>query len=207
MIKLIVFVVLFVSVISCQTKWNFENTGFVDGHFDGTMYEYLQSNHYDWDSTVLLIERAGLEDLFNGNDPEYKEITFLGPTNHSIRKWMRNNGVKSLNTIEPEKCKEMILRHVIKGKYMRKDIPAGKRGENAQQQGEGGQVYTSVGGAKLWLFTFQEEYSGVIGTGAVNIYLFSLDKLANIDIASSDIEPNNGVVHSLSYEFEFVSQL
>lgn len=175
------------------------DTGLVNGRFHGTMYEYLNSNHYDWDSTLVLIEMAGLRDLFDGKDANFKEITFLGPTNHSIRRWMREK--RSIHsTLESEKCRELILRHVIKGKYMRDDIPEGQQ-TDAQGIGEGGHVYTSEGGARLWLYTFRDEYQGVAGTGSLNIYLYAIDKKVNIDIASSDIEPDNGVVHSLSYAY------
>ena len=193
-------VVGLISMISCQTKWNYVDTGLVNGRFPGTMYEYFHSNHYDWDSTLILIEKAGLTELFEGKDPEYKEITFLGPTNHSIRRWMIENKITSLRALDDERCRDMILRHVIKGKYMRDDIPEGKPG-SAQEVGEGGQIYSSVGGVRLWLYTFREEYQGVAGTGSVNIYLFSVDKKVNIDIASSNIEPDNGVVHALSYAY------
>ena len=189
-----------ITAVSCQTKWNYVDTGLVNGRFDGTMYEYFHSNHYDWDSTLVLIEMAGLRDLFDGKDPEFKQVTFLGPTNHSIRRWMKEKKITSLRTLESEKCRAIILRHVIKGKYMRDDIPAGKQ-ENSQQVGEGGQLFTSAGGANLWLYTFKEEYQGVAGTGSLNIYMYSVDKKVNIDIASSNIEPDNGVVHSLSYAY------
>ena len=70
----------------CSTNWNFENTGLAKEHFDGNMYEYLRSDSYNWDSIRLIIERAELVPLFEGKDP----ITFIGPTNHSVRKWMND---------------------------------------------------------------------------------------------------------------------
>lgn len=189
-----------ITMISCQTKWNYLDTGLVNRRFDGNMYAYFHSNRYDWDSTLILIEKAGLADLFKGNDPEYKEITFLGPTNHSIRRWMINNRIASLRTLEDERCRAIILRHVIKGKHMRDDIPEGEQ-KNLQEMGEGGKIYTTEGEARLWIFTFKDEYNGVAGTGSKNIYLYSLDKKVNMEIASSNIEPDNGVVHSLSYAY------
>ena len=148
-----------------------------------------------------MIERAGLVDLFSGKDSAYPEITFLGPTNHSIRRWMLDNRFSSLQEVTPEQCRELLLRHVIKGKYMRNDIPRGTQLSN-QQQGEGGLVFKSIGGANLWLYTFQEAYSDIPGTGPVYIYMFSLDYSRNINIVSADIEPDNGVVHSLGYDFK-----
>lgn len=186
--------------IGCSTKWNYVDTGHVDGRFHGTMYEYFHSNPYDWDSTLVLIEKAGLVDLFDGKDPKYKEITFLGPTNHSIRRWMIENDITSLATLEIDVCREMILRHVIPGKFMRADIPFGTQA-NAQEKGEGGQEYVSVGGIKLWIYTFQGAYEDVAESGSIDIYIYVEEKGRNIKVASSNIEPDNGVVHSLEYAY------
>ena len=50
----------------------FHDTGLANGVHDCTMWEYLRSDHENWDSTVLLIERAGLVPL-----PEIGCITGL----------------------------------------------------------------------------------------------------------------------------------
>lgn len=52
---------------SCS-KDNFIKTGVSNGKFDGNMMEYMKApgHSYDWDSTVLMVERAGLVDLFEG---------------------------------------------------------------------------------------------------------------------------------------------
>ena len=89
----IVFSVVVLFLFSCNTKYNIIDTGLANGKFAGNMYEYLQSNHYDWDSTVLMIKKADLVDLFEGKRAGYEKITFFGPTNHSIRKYMLDNGI------------------------------------------------------------------------------------------------------------------
>ena len=88
MIKYIVIVVVLFTFGSCETNYGTINTGLANGKFDGSMYEYFQANHYDWDSLVLMIDRAGLKDVFTGERAGYEEITFFGPTNHTIRLWM-----------------------------------------------------------------------------------------------------------------------
>ncbi|MFR5656607.1 MAG: hypothetical protein ACLUDU_00780 [Butyricimonas faecihominis] len=49
---------------------------------DDTIVRYGSSHTdaYNWDSTILVIERAGLVDLFDGKDPACPEITFFGLT-------------------------------------------------------------------------------------------------------------------------------
>ncbi len=36
--------------MACGTKYDYIDTGVCEEEFRGNMYEYLQSNHYDWDS-------------------------------------------------------------------------------------------------------------------------------------------------------------
>ena len=51
--------------------------------------------------------------LFEGKDPAHKEITFFGITNHSIRRHLLEFGHKRVSDLDPEWCREMLLRHVI----------------------------------------------------------------------------------------------
>lgn len=194
--------VLFVFA-SCNTKYNIIDTGLARGRFPGNMYEYLMSNHYDWDSTRLMIERGGLTDLFEGHREGYDSITFFGPTNHSIRRWMLENKYKQVADIPEDQCRDLILRHVVKGKYMRDEIARGKKGVGSNI-GEGGQIMRGGMDNEFWIYSFRETYNNVPETGAVALYILSLTgtKLA-IDVASTNIEPDNGVVHSLSYYYRF----
>ena len=53
------------------------------GIHDCSMWEYLHTQPYDWDSTIIMIEHAGLKELFEGQG-EHEQITFFGVTNLSI---------------------------------------------------------------------------------------------------------------------------
>lgn len=63
------------------TKNNFIDTGISNGRHEGkSLLEYMETDSYNWDSTILLVRHAG-EDmvrLFEGQDPNHKEITFFG---------------------------------------------------------------------------------------------------------------------------------
>lgn len=58
-----------------------------------------------------------------------------------------------------------------------------------------------MGGNKIWAYTFRGAYQDVSDVGAVTLYVTSIDGKIDIPIASTDIEPINGVVHSLGYSF------
>lgn len=89
--------ILFILVVAgvfmaCGTKYDYIDTGVCGEEFRGNMYEYLQSNHYDWDSIVKIIDRAGLREMF-----EKEDFTFLGPSNITIRK-----GLSGIRLVEWE---------------------------------------------------------------------------------------------------------
>lgn len=186
------------AVISCTTDYNMNNTGLADGKFDGTMYEYFHSDSYNWDSLLIMIDRAGLQDLFNGRVEGYEQITFWGPTNHSIRRWMLEGGEgvpDRLEDLTPEECRKYVMAHVVKGKYMLDDIP---RGTISMGSISGGMtMYGGDNDNEMWVYTEQMPYNGVINVGAVVINIRSKRTTTDIDIASSNIEPTTGVVHSL----------
>lgn len=98
-------ILVLLSLFSCETKYNYIDSGLANGRFDGTMYDYLHSNSYDWDSTLLLVERAGLEDLFQGKQAGYEKITFFGPTNLSILRWMIEQGYNAVREIPEATCR------------------------------------------------------------------------------------------------------
>ena len=84
-------------VLSGCTKYDFIETGKAKAYHDMTMWEYFQTDDYNWSGLVRLVKRAGLEDLFQGKSTQYgSKITFLGITNHSIRRYLyRTYAVKT----------------------------------------------------------------------------------------------------------------
>ena len=72
---------------SCDPKSNYIDTGISNGKHDCSMLEYFHTSSYNWDSLLVMIQHAELESLFEGREPGYEQITFWGPTNHSIRRY------------------------------------------------------------------------------------------------------------------------
>ena len=66
----------------------YHDSGLANGKHNCTMWEYFQTDHENWDSTMILIECAGLKEVFDGTNPDYKEITFFGVTNLSILQFL-----------------------------------------------------------------------------------------------------------------------
>ena len=92
--KTILFICITVTLLaSCEKDYQ-HDTGLADGYHDCSMMDYLRSDHNNWDSIVVAIEYAGLTGIFEGTNPDYKEITFFGPTNMSIRNFFSNRPEK-----------------------------------------------------------------------------------------------------------------
>ena len=203
-----IFILSFISLLlgmgSCVED-NFVKSGLHNGRFNGSLLEYLKApgHSYDWDSTARLVEQAGPEivRLFEGKDTEHPEITFLGPTNHSIRRYMLENDIERIADIDPDDCKDLLLQCVIDGKIYRDSVPRGRYDEEEVMPGEGGKYYLTLGGSTIWLYTHQQTLQGIPDMGAISMRVYSQSAFQDFSIASSNIEPDNCVVHSLSYRF------
>ena len=200
-------VVMVLCLCSC-TKYNYINGGTANGIHDCTMWEYFHTNSYDWDSTVVMIEHAGLKSLFDGTG-EYKQITFFGLTSNSILRYMLENNYDRVTDIPVGKCQDIIHKLVAPKRIMLNDVPRGNR----IQSGGGiesafveydGLVFDCIRGS-LFLWTQRMAYNDIEDTGEIALYIASRnqDGTRNERVASTDIQTTNGVVHSLNYDFRF----
>ena len=200
-------VVMVLCFCSC-TKYNYINGGTANGIHDCTMWEYFHTNSYDWDSTVVMIEHAGLKSLFDGTG-EYKQITFFGLTSNSILRYMLENNYERVTDIPVGKCQDIIQKLVAPKRIMLNDVPRGNR----IQSGGGiesafveydGLVFDCIR-ASLFLWTQRMAYNDIEDTGEIALYIASRnqDGTRNERVASTDIQTTNGVVHSLNYDFRF----
>ena len=191
-------VVMVLCFCSC-TKYNYINGGTANGIHDCTMWEYFHTNSYDWDSTVVMIEHAGLKSLFDGTG-EYKQITFFGLTSNSILRYMLENNYERVTDIPVGKCQDIIQKLVAPKRIMLNDVPRGNR----IQSGGGiesafveydGLVFDCIRGS-LFLWTQRMAYNDIEDTGEIALYIASRnqDGTRNERVASTD---------SLNYDFRF----
>jgi len=153
----------------------------------------------NWDSLVVMIDKAELIPLFKGQDPNYKDITFFGITNHSIRRYMLDRGIASINNMSKEFCKKIIMLHILGERYMLEDI-------NFRVPDETGDIIgatevNSLGGVNLLFYKEKTSWEKIADAGPVKVYLFSNNALSQIPLASPNISTSTGVVHSLNYNY------
>lgn len=190
---------------SCK-KYYFD-TGLHEAKFDGTILQYLKSKPAFFDSTLRVIDLAGMTNVVNN-----EEITFFAPPSGTIFKsinrlnlYLKYNGkdtVSQLSQIKPEVWKNTLSQYIFKGKYLLKDYP---QRDTISYVAYPGQNYTSYGGRVMNVGVIFNNAGGVDYAGYRQLYLAYIPDLSNpqvalvnIPIASSDIQPSNGVVHVLN---------
>ncbi len=190
------------TLTGCDTKQNWIDTGISSPYHDCSIMEYLRGDAYNWELTVEMIERADLTDLFEGQVDTLPEITFFGIPSYSILRYLWDNDMESVSELTPAFCRETILNHVVKGKYLKADIAY--RNPNyliTDPQQDGGTELITLGGRQLKAYVDKSEYGGVPDAGAETMYLYSFSAYTQVPLASPDIQPLNGVVHALNYNF------
>lgn len=204
--KKIYAIVLFASFLwGCDNNY-FHDTGLANGVHNCTMWEYLQSDHENWDSTVLLIERAGLTALFEGKSTEYPEITFFGPTNLSIIQFLLTTTDRAGNRlyhriadVPVEVCERLVKSHIISGRKMKEDFDYEVRGTLT-----GGTLLRTMIGVELRIYRIKSSYNGIPDIGSEGLAIHALVNGFMTGVASADIVTNTGIVHSLSYSYQMV---
>ena len=185
---------------SC-TNWIFHDGGVAYGVHDCSMWDYFKKQPRDWDSTRVMIQHAGLQDLFEGKG-EYGQITFLAPSNLAIMTYMFNNNFRRVNEIPAAECRRLLEKLIIPQRILTSDVPRGSRSE-ATGEKTGGKTYTLMDGSEAFLWTFQESYLGVGNAGAVHLWFFIEKFATSRRIYSSNIQTENGVVQALGHDFLF----
>ena len=216
---------LFVSLLcSCDTKQDWYDSGICSPYHDCSIMEYLRGDTANWKLTVELIERAELTDLFEGNDPNYKEITFFAPPSFTVLRyvWDKATGKEDypndqskwrplteeegayperlVRALDKNWCREMILRHVVKGKHLKEEIGFRNMDYEIDAPAQnGGTDFTCVSGNKIRVYLEKSDYGSVPDAGAATMSVYSFTVMKQVPMSSPDIEPLNGVVHALNY--------
>ncbi|MDR6782323.1 hypothetical protein ABIE26_001189 [Pedobacter africanus] len=204
LIKFVLTSVLLVSLLVACTKQNVIDTGVSKAHFDGTIMQYLRQDDYNWKLTVQMIERAGLTDLFEGKLSDHKNITFLGFTSYTVLQYLYANKMDSVNQLSVTFCKETLLKHIVKRKILKEDVPFRARQYLIYAAEQPANKYLTMhteGGAEIRAYLEHSDFAGVPDAGPVSMFLYSMTGNTFIPLASPNIQPNNGVVHSLGYNY------
>ncbi|WP_292265124.1 hypothetical protein [Butyricimonas sp.] len=209
-----------IGICSC-TKYNYIDSGLANGVHDCSMWEYFKTDRYNWDSTMIMIDHAGLKPLFEGTG-EYKQITFFGITNNTIVRYMLDHNRKldedklageevddseywhRVTDIPASVCVPLLKSLIVTKRLMLDDVPNGNRklidGKKDYEEIDGIVVPTML--SELFLWVVRGDYGGVQHAGYASLNMAKrLSTAENWIVGSTDIQTNNGVVQAMGYEF------
>ena len=117
-LKYVIVISLSIVIFAC-TKQEVIDTGISSPYYDGSIMQFLRSDKYNFGMTVEMIERGGLVDLFEGKVDTCQELTFLAFKTHTVYLFLLDNNLDSVAQLQPEFCRDIVLRHVINGKHIK----------------------------------------------------------------------------------------
>jgi hypothetical protein len=209
---------LTLTISSCKKEY------FIDGgpskaEYDGTILQYLES-HPKFDSVAQIVKLAGLEDVFNN-----EEITFFAPTDEVIRRTigqvnsdvdylrnglnqnlfdLRKDTIRVLADVPSAIWRKYLMRYMFKGKYVLKDYPQLDFNLKPLYPGS---FYRGYNDDLANIGVVYNSANGVAYTGYRQLSISYIPDPANPQnfiaaaVASSDIQPKNGVIHALAISY------
>ncbi|GAB3929105.1 fasciclin domain-containing protein [Mucilaginibacter myungsuensis] len=212
----LVFAVVLIMATSCAKDKYYLDGGVANPVYNGTVLQYLQSNP-KFDTIAQIVKLAGLEDVFSK-----EEITFFAPTDEVIRRdigqvnstipALRNklnqllfnankDTIKTLADVSPELWRRYLLKYVVKGKSLLKDYP--QLDFDLRQLYPGGYYYM-YNSDLANIGVVYNDANGVRYAGYRQLSISRIFDPSNPNryfsaaVATSDIQPSNGVVHVLA---------
>ncbi|MGO4290931.1 fasciclin domain-containing protein [Chitinophaga sp. RAB17] len=197
--------------ISACKKDYYIDGGLADPHYNGTIYDYLVKNPYLFDTVAFIVEKAGMKDMLQNDS-----VTFFAPTDQSIGDALRAlNELRyrmvedsaQLSDIPGSVWRDFLLRYIMKGKHTANQFA---RVDPANWYAYPGINYVMANGYILNIGLQYQNYNGVEAVGARILLLtdITFDPVTfrnnpYVNVASSDIQPTNGVIHALNIRHTF----
>lgn len=217
-IKYIAMLFVFTTIFACGKDDYYTDGGRAVAEFDGSIMDYLDSKPREFDTIAQIIRLADLEDKFKN-----EEFTFFAPRDENIKKLIGTNTEGGLNRtlyslgldtivelsdVDPAIWNFYLMRHIFNGKNKLEDYP---QVDYSLMSVYGGQNYYSQGDAVFNIGVVFNDARSADGTSVLKymgyrqLHIGYISNLSNptvfgaVEVASSDIQPQNGVVHVLNY--------
>ncbi|WP_316794516.1 fasciclin domain-containing protein [Pedobacter frigoris] len=202
---LLAFGTILILFASCK-KYYFDS-GTHDPKYNGSTLQYMKSKQPFFDSTLVIINLAGLDDVVGKEN-----VTFFAPPSGSVFKSIKRlnialkrvgkDTVSQLNQIKPEVWRATLSQYIFSGSFLLKDYP---QRDTLAYTAYPGQNYSSYGGYIMNVGTIFNDAAGVQYAGYRQLFLGYIPDLSNPQVAlqnnpvaTSDIQTNNGVLHVLT---------
>lgn len=220
-LKYLALVLMVITMASgCKKYEHFIDTGVTDAKFNGNMLQYLESKPLNFDTLSQVIKLAGMEDVFKNEN-----ITFFAPQDPSIgasidllNNYLSLTGkdsVKRLSDIKPKVWKEVLSMYIYKGTNRLKDY---SQVDTLALDTYAGQGYLSYNKTPMNIGVIFNDAKSGTKENPITIKYAGYRQLMisyipdqskpksfwfNAPVSSSDINPNNGIVHSIRFSSHF----
>lgn len=210
-LHLIVAVLITTLLLNACKKDYYVDGGLADPHYNGSIYDYLVNTPYWFDTISYIIDRAGMKEILQRDT-----VTFFSPTDDAVKVVMnalneyRYYNVQDsvhLQDIDPEVWKHFLSMYILKGKYLAKQFA---RVDPVNVYAYPGINYVMDGGYVLNIGLIYQNYNNVEAVGPRIIRLTDItydpqnfQNNPSIIVATSDIQPKNGVLHVLNNNHVF----
>lgn len=217
--KTLMVIAAFLLIISaCKKDDYYIDGGLANAHFNGDMVEYLESKPMEFDSLVQIIKLAGLEETIRKD-----ELTFFAPRDENIKDligaldrggvnsqlyYLGRDTIKTLADVDSAIWRKYLERYLFKGKNLLMDYP---QIDFSLLNIYSGQNYYSYNNSVSNIGVVFNDAASSDGSSAIKYmgyrqlhisYISDVSRPTNwvtAKVASSDIQPVNGVVHVLDY--------
>ncbi len=198
---------------ACKRDEYYIDGGKANADYPGSMLKYLQDKKVPFDTVAQIVKLAGLEQQFSSEN-----FTFFAFDDDVIKRTIGNvktpglnnylfyagkDTLKTLDQIQPAIWKKYVQRYMFKGINRLRDYPQIDLGLRTIYPGA---LYYDYNNSVANVGVNFNDANGVKYIGYRQL-MFSFipdvskpnDNWTTIPVASSDIKPTNGVVHTLSY--------
>ncbi|WP_257667482.1 fasciclin domain-containing protein [Parapedobacter tibetensis] len=218
---------------SCKRDDYYTDGGLANPYFNGTVLEYLESRPIEFDTIAQIVRLAGLEEVFTTHEltffaPRDEDIKdLIGQVNYTgddpllmggVNQRLYDLGLDTIQTladVDSAIWRKYLERHMFRNKNLLVDYPQIDFA-----------ILATYGGQNYYAYNNTVSNIGVVFHDAVTdagkptetrlkyqgyrqlhiSYIPNLsqpDNWETVSVASSDIQPNNGVVHVLDYTVGF----
>lgn len=204
---------LILMFFSCKQDDYYMDGGIAEAKFDGDMLQYLESKPAEFDTIAQIVKLAGLEEVFRKDS-----ITFFAPPDEVIKNtigtvkrgglnaelyYRGKDTIKTLSDVDSLIWRKYLSRYIFNGKNLLKDYP---QIDFSLLSIYPGGLYVSRSGDVSTIGVDYESANGVKYIGYRKLVISFIPDISNPDnrpytnyISSSDIQPENGVVHTLRH--------
>lgn len=196
----------------CKKYEHYIDTGVTNAKYNGNIMQYLESKPFHFDTLTQVIKLAGMENVFKNDN-----ITFFAAPDpsiasaiNSLNAYLSSSGrdsVKTLSDIKPQAWKEILSMYIFKGTNRLKDY---RQVDTNALDTYSGQGYLSYNQKALNIgVIFNDAVNGDVRIKYAGYRQLMISYIPdpskpktswiNAPVASSDINPTNGIVHSIKY--------